>query len=121
MPLIKSSSQKAFTKNLKKEMDAGQPKDRALAIAYSVQKQAKKKGMSSGGMMEEEEVSPGAPSSIVEAIRMKSRKQEPEMMDEMAPEHEMMETEAEENLEEMKPMSKADKIRARIKRLNGRE
>lgn len=55
MPLIKKSSKKAFEHNVKAEMDANpSPKDRAqnLAIAYSVQKQAKKKHMAKGGMME---------------------------------------------------------------------
>ena len=45
MPLIKSASDKAFTANLKRELGAGVPKKQALAIAYSVQKEAAKKGM----------------------------------------------------------------------------
>jgi hypothetical protein len=44
MPLKKSSSQKAFVKNLKTELKSGRPKKQALAVAYSVQREAKKKG-----------------------------------------------------------------------------
>lgn len=43
MPLKKSSSDKAFTSNLKAELGAGKPKKQALAIAYSVQREAAKK------------------------------------------------------------------------------
>lgn len=43
MPLKKSSSDKAFTKNLKTELGAGKSKQQALAIAYSVQREAAKK------------------------------------------------------------------------------
>lgn len=41
MPLIKSSSRKAFLTNLKKEIGAGKPKKQALAIAYDVQRRSK--------------------------------------------------------------------------------
>ena len=44
MPLTKSSSKKAFEKNIKKEISSGKSAKQAVAIAYSVQKQAKKKG-----------------------------------------------------------------------------
>ena len=44
MPLKKSSSKKAFTSNIKKEIKAGTPQKQAVAIAYSVMRQAKKKG-----------------------------------------------------------------------------
>lgn len=43
MPLVKSTSDKAFTENLKRELGAGVPKKQALAIAYSVQREAAKK------------------------------------------------------------------------------
>lgn len=43
MPLKKSSSDKAFTQNLKTEIGHGVPQKQALAIAYSVQKEAAKK------------------------------------------------------------------------------
>lgn len=43
MPLKKSSSKKAFVSNLKEELKSGKPKAQALAIAYSVKKEAKKK------------------------------------------------------------------------------
>jgi hypothetical protein len=35
MPLIKSNSPKAFSKNVKTEMAAGKPQRQAVAIAYS--------------------------------------------------------------------------------------
>lgn len=40
MPLTKSSSDAAFKSNLKAELGAGKPRDRALAIAYSVKRRA---------------------------------------------------------------------------------
>lgn len=43
MPLVKSSSKSAFNKNVKAEIKAGKPQKQALAIAYSVQRQAKSK------------------------------------------------------------------------------
>jgi hypothetical protein len=42
MPLKKSRSRKAFVHNLKAELKAGKPKKQALAIAYSVQRKAKR-------------------------------------------------------------------------------
>ena len=44
MPLIKSKSEKAFSKNVKAEMKAGKPQKQAVAIAYSVKRAAKPKG-----------------------------------------------------------------------------
>lgn len=43
MPLIKSSSNDAFNKNLRAELKAGKDIKQAAAIAYSVQRQAKRK------------------------------------------------------------------------------
>jgi len=43
MPLVKSASDKAFTHNLRQELGAGKPQKQAVAIAYSVQKEAAKK------------------------------------------------------------------------------
>jgi hypothetical protein len=43
MPLVKSKSKKAFSKNVSTEMHAGKPQKQALAIAYSVKRKAKKK------------------------------------------------------------------------------
>lgn len=45
MPLIKGKSKKAFSHNVGVEMDAGKPRDQALAIAYSMKRKAK------GGMI----------------------------------------------------------------------
>ena len=43
MPLKKSASPKAFESNLKAELKANKPKAQALAIAYSVKREAEKK------------------------------------------------------------------------------
>jgi hypothetical protein len=43
MPLVKSKPDKYVSKNIKTEMKAGKPQKRAVAIALSVQEQAKKK------------------------------------------------------------------------------
>jgi len=42
MPLIKSKSPEAFSKNIKAEIKAGKPQKQAVAIAYSVKRSAKK-------------------------------------------------------------------------------
>jgi ribosomal protein S9 len=42
MPLIKSKSPEAFSKNIKAEIKAGKPQKQAVAIAYAVKKSAKK-------------------------------------------------------------------------------
>ncbi len=42
MPLLNSAAKSAFQANFKKELSAGKPKKQALAIAYSVQRKAKK-------------------------------------------------------------------------------
>ena len=44
MPLVKSPSKKAVGQNVKREMAAGKPQRQAVAIALSVQRQAKKSG-----------------------------------------------------------------------------
>ncbi len=43
MPLSKSASRKAFRENVAAEIHAGKPVKQAAAIAFSVQRQAKKK------------------------------------------------------------------------------
>jgi hypothetical protein len=43
MPLDKSTSKEAFGKNVGAEIRAGKPKDQAVAIAYSVKREAAKK------------------------------------------------------------------------------
>ena len=48
MPLVKSASQEAFRKNVKTEMAAGKPQRQAVAIAYSVQRQAAAKSAPKG-------------------------------------------------------------------------
>lgn len=47
MPLVKSKSKEAFSKNIATEIRAGRPPKQAAAIAYSVQRSAKK--MKDGG------------------------------------------------------------------------
>jgi hypothetical protein len=44
VPLVKSPSKTAFRKNVKAEIKAGKPQKQAVAIAYSVKRQAAKKG-----------------------------------------------------------------------------
>ncbi len=43
MPLIKSPSKAAVSKNIKTEMKSGKPQMQSVAIALSVQREAKKK------------------------------------------------------------------------------
>jgi hypothetical protein len=43
MPLKKSTSKKAFTENVKKEIAAGKPPKQAVAIAYATKRAAAKK------------------------------------------------------------------------------
>ena len=43
MPLTKSTSKKAFEKNIKAEVKSGKPVKQAVAIAYSVKREAAKK------------------------------------------------------------------------------
>lgn len=42
MPLIHSSSKKARETNIEREIEAGKPPKQAVAIGYSVQREAKK-------------------------------------------------------------------------------
>jgi hypothetical protein len=43
MPLKKSASKKAFKENIRKEYKAGMPLRQAVAVAYSVKREAEKK------------------------------------------------------------------------------
>ena len=43
MPLIKSTSKRAFGENIKREIAAGKPQKRAVAIAYSEKRAAQGK------------------------------------------------------------------------------
>ena len=49
MPLIKSTSKPAFTKNVKKEIAAGKPPKQAVAIAYSTKRAAAMKSPKTKG------------------------------------------------------------------------
>lgn len=51
MPLIKRKSEKAFEKNISTEVKAGKPVKQAIAIAYDVQRRAKK---AKGGSMHDD-------------------------------------------------------------------
>ena len=42
MPLDKGKSQKAVSKNIETEIEAGKPKSQAIAIALNTQREAKK-------------------------------------------------------------------------------
>lgn len=44
MPLVKSTSKSVFRKNISAEVNAGKPTKQAVAIAYSVKREAAKKG-----------------------------------------------------------------------------
>lgn len=48
MPLDKSTSKEAFSRNVAAEMNAGKPQDQALAIAYSVKRKAAHKRAAGG-------------------------------------------------------------------------
>jgi len=48
MPLKKSTSKKAFNKNVAAEVRAGKPVKQAVAIAYSVKREAAKKARKKG-------------------------------------------------------------------------
>ena len=41
MPLVKGSSKKAFSTNIRREIASGKPQKQAVAIAYSVKRKAK--------------------------------------------------------------------------------
>jgi hypothetical protein len=43
MPLVKSTSKKAFEKNIKAEVKAGKPVKQAVAIAYAEKREAAQK------------------------------------------------------------------------------
>lgn len=49
MPLIKSTSKKAFKENVKKEIAAGKPVKQAVAISYATKRAAAKKTSKSKG------------------------------------------------------------------------
>ena len=48
MPLVKSTSPKAFRANVKAEMSAGKPQKQAVAVAYSVKREAAKNPVKKG-------------------------------------------------------------------------
>jgi hypothetical protein len=43
MPLVKSKSPKAVSKNIATEIKAGKPKDQAVAIAYQIKRDSENK------------------------------------------------------------------------------
>jgi hypothetical protein len=50
MPLVKSTSKKAFGENIKREIAAGKPQKQAVAIAYSVKRAAQSKKKTGGAV-----------------------------------------------------------------------
>lgn len=126
MPLTKSKSKKAFKHNLEAELDAGKPKDQALAIAYDVQRRSKPhRKMANGGMVED--LKEGHPETLADAIRAKHKaKMEPsdkEIVDsiEEMPEEHHDETHNIAHEEEPLPFptSRAEAIRRKVKALRG--
>jgi len=49
MPLVKSSSKKAFKENIRKEVHAGKPIKQAVAIAYDVKRRSLRHGQKISG------------------------------------------------------------------------
>lgn len=49
MPLVKGTSKKAFSENVSREVHAGKPVKQAVAIAYSVKREAQKHKKKDGG------------------------------------------------------------------------
>jgi hypothetical protein len=49
VPLNKTSSKQAFKDNVAAEVEAGKPQKQAVAIAYAVQRKAKRQYLSEGG------------------------------------------------------------------------
>jgi len=58
MPLMPGKSPKAFSKNVKTEMEHGKPQDQALAIAYSIKRKGKKKMAEGGAISAKDEKRP---------------------------------------------------------------
>jgi hypothetical protein len=44
MPLVKSSSKKAVSTNIRRELAAGRPRKQAIAIALNTKRRAKRRG-----------------------------------------------------------------------------
>lgn len=67
MPLMRSPSKKAFSKNVETEMDAGKPQGQSLAIAYDIKRKNSKKKFAKGGVAAEygadpeKDANPGTP------------------------------------------------------------
>lgn len=87
MPLVQGKSQKAFDKNVEREMNAGKPRDQALAIAYSIRRRNQKKYM--GGNVDEYaeggEVMENVPRGSVASRIMSKRKSLEEQLQDDAP------------------------------------
>jgi hypothetical protein len=49
MPLNKTSSKQAFKDNIEAEVASGKPQKQSVAIAYAVQRKAKRQGFVDGG------------------------------------------------------------------------
>jgi hypothetical protein len=84
MPLIKSTSKKAIGENIAREIRAGKPAKQAAAIAYSVQREARKKKRSDshssqieelGSAYESNSVSSGARPHYHPVVRASQRKE----------------------------------------------
>lgn len=71
MPLTKSASPTAFKSNIKAEMASGRPQKQALAIAFRVQRDAKRKKMAKGGRVKG--YAPGGVASPPFTVRSEAR------------------------------------------------
>jgi hypothetical protein len=72
VPLKKSASPEAFKQNLKAELKSGKPQKQALAIAFDVQRRAKKK-LARGGIVEGI-LAKAKPESPLKGIRIRASK-----------------------------------------------
>lgn len=95
MPLMRSKSDKAFSKNVAAEMASGKPKKQALAIAYAVKRKAHGKGYAGGGMVKPE-MDVESARSIAHAIMKKRMMAMGGMVDE-----ELMEQESHMSMDQM--------------------
>lgn len=78
MPLFKSKSKKAMSKNIESEMDAGKPQKQAVAIAYSIMRKAKKKKMAQGGLVHPEDEKDNMEGSIMKHFPTYDTRKQPD-------------------------------------------
>lgn len=112
---------KAKTKS--ETVPAGKPKEQALAIAYSVQRQAAKKRMSASGIVQAPQEASDHPKSIVEAVMRKRRLAKGGLVEEQDAKHGVPDNEVENYdgvelesvVDDEAPKSRVDRARAKMK------